>query len=76
MPGQYKRLQGRIARRCPNANLFRTAPSAPIPEELADVLEVLRAIASKLKLDWPTIDALAAQKRSERGGFDTHSWVA
>lgn len=42
----------------------------PCPEELADVLEVLRALADELGLGWSEIEATAHRKHSERGGFD------
>ena len=44
-------------------------------EELADVLEVLRALASEFGLPWDQIEAGAAEKRSERGGFDAGVWL-
>ena len=39
------------------------------PEELADVLEVLRAIADSNKLDWAEIEDIRKKKQDERGGF-------
>lgn len=45
---------------------FRTSQS---PEELADLLEVLHAIAAAHKWDWSEIETLRAQKAAEYGGF-------
>jgi len=41
-----------------------------LPEELADVLEVVRALAAELGLSLGRILALADDKREQRGGFD------
>jgi predicted house-cleaning noncanonical NTP pyrophosphatase (MazG superfamily) len=45
------------------------ASTDEIPEKLADVLEVLKAIGHATGLDWSTIEALADHKRQERGCF-------
>lgn len=37
--------------------------------ELADVLEVLRALAQEHGIPWSQIEAVAARKSAERGGF-------
>jgi predicted house-cleaning noncanonical NTP pyrophosphatase (MazG superfamily) len=39
-------------------------------EELADVLEVLLAIAAEIDVPWPKVEVVAEAKRLERGGFD------
>ena len=39
-------------------------------EELADVLEVVRALAKHLGSDSEKLDKLQAAKRAERGGFE------
>ena len=44
-------------------------------EELADVFEVLRAIAAESGLDWSDIDAVAEAKREDRGGFARGYWM-
>ncbi len=41
----------------------------PSVEELADVLEVLRAICEFKKIDWAELEAVRAKKFAERGGF-------
>jgi predicted house-cleaning noncanonical NTP pyrophosphatase (MazG superfamily) len=38
--------------------------------ELADVLEVLRALAAAHGMSWEDVVAEAVRKRGERGGFD------
>ena len=44
------------------------ATAADLPGELADVLEVLRALTVTASLSWPQLLALAEDKRSQRGG--------
>lgn len=39
------------------------------PEELADILEVIQAIATMHNLDLADLETLRAQKSNERGGF-------
>lgn len=46
------------------------AAPADLPAELADVLEVLMALAAELGLAWTDLVALAAEKRGKRGGFE------
>jgi len=38
--------------------------------ELADLLEVIRALAVAEGLDWPDVEAAARQKSRERGAYD------
>jgi predicted house-cleaning noncanonical NTP pyrophosphatase (MazG superfamily) len=40
------------------------------PEELADILEVLQAIAKAKGITWEQVVANADSKRAERGGFE------
>lgn len=40
------------------------------PEELADILEVLQAIATDIGITWEAVIAMADKKRAERGGFE------
>lgn len=44
-------------------------------EELADVLEVLKAIASQVGRSWADIESVAAEKRAQRGGFEAGFWM-
>ncbi|MGH3189855.1 MAG: nucleoside triphosphate pyrophosphohydrolase [Streptosporangiaceae bacterium] len=46
------------------------APEEQLLLELADVLEVLRALASTHGVSWQEVESAAARKRAERGGFD------
>lgn len=39
-------------------------------EELADILEVLRALSGAHGIDWAEVEAFSTSKRAERGGFD------
>ena len=48
----------------------RQAPAAALPAELADVLEVLQALAVATGMTWNELVAVAAAQRDERGGFD------
>ena len=45
------------------------ASTADLPGELADVLEVLRALAGAAGMSWEQLLALADDKRNHRGGF-------
>lgn len=46
------------------------ASQAELPEELADVVEVVRALAGGLGLSLEEITQLADEKREQRGGFE------
>lgn len=45
------------------------APATEVAEEIADVLEVLRAIATLHGHEWADIEKVAEVKRAERGAF-------
>jgi predicted house-cleaning noncanonical NTP pyrophosphatase (MazG superfamily) len=47
-----------------------TAAADDLPRELADVIEVLQALAVSAKITWDELLSLAADKRSQRGGFE------
>ena len=51
------------------------ATPAELLEEVADVLEVLRGIALASGATWEEVEALAAAKRDERGGFVQGVWL-
>lgn len=40
-------------------------------EELADLMEVIMAIAKYLKIDFKKLENMRLEKRSKRGGFDS-----
>ena len=46
------------------------APDEQLASELANVLEVLRALATAYGITWEDIKVQAEHKRAERGGFD------
>src|SRR6478609_6567575 len=46
------------------------ASDEQLVSELADVLEVLKALAQAHGMKWDDIEVQAARKRAERGGFD------
>lgn len=49
---------------------FRAGNSQDALEELADLLELIRALASVHGADWEQIEALRAGKAEARGGFE------
>jgi predicted house-cleaning noncanonical NTP pyrophosphatase (MazG superfamily) len=53
----------------------RSAPDRQLRSELADVLEVLRALAAAHGMSWEDVVAEAARKRDERGGFDQRTFL-
>ncbi len=48
----------------------QTASGRQLRSELADVLEILQALAAAHGMSWEDVVAEAARKRDERGGFD------
>jgi predicted house-cleaning noncanonical NTP pyrophosphatase (MazG superfamily) len=48
----------------------QAAPDGQLRSELADVLEVLQALAAAHGMSWEDVVAEAVRKRGERGGFD------
>ena len=59
-----------IAKLLEEATEAAGAEGAQLAEELADVLEVVRALAAELHLSLSEVTELADRKKSERGGFD------
>jgi predicted house-cleaning noncanonical NTP pyrophosphatase (MazG superfamily) len=57
------------------ANELATSSDSNALEEVADVLEVLLAIAVQMNTSWVAIERLAEKKRSERGGFNGGTWL-
>lgn len=45
------------------------ATATDLPDEMADVLEVLRALTTTVGMSWAQLLALADDKRRRRGGF-------
>jgi predicted house-cleaning noncanonical NTP pyrophosphatase (MazG superfamily) len=52
------------------AHEAQAAPDEQLASELADVLEVLQALAAAHDMGWEDIVSEASRKRGERGGFD------
>jgi predicted house-cleaning noncanonical NTP pyrophosphatase (MazG superfamily) len=53
----------------------REAPAELLDVELADVLEVLQAIAQAHDLSWNDILEIAKRKRAERGAFENRIFL-
>jgi predicted house-cleaning noncanonical NTP pyrophosphatase (MazG superfamily) len=52
------------------AHEAQAAPDGQLVSELADVLEVLQALAAVHDVGWGEVVSEASRKRAERGGFD------
>jgi predicted house-cleaning noncanonical NTP pyrophosphatase (MazG superfamily) len=52
------------------AHEAQAAPDGQLASELADVLEVLRALAAAHDMSWEDVVSEANRKRAARGGFD------
>ena len=65
-PSYHVALLAKLAEEAAEA---RQAADADLPGELADVLEVLRALAVSAGLTWAGLEAAAEAKRHHRGGF-------
>ena len=52
------------------AHEAQAAPDGQLASELADVLEVLQALAAAHDMGWEDVVSEASRKRGERGGFD------
>jgi predicted house-cleaning noncanonical NTP pyrophosphatase (MazG superfamily) len=64
---EYRQLL--LAKLAEEADEVLAADDADMPEELADVLEVLLALASDLGLGAGQLEELRKTKAAERGGF-------
>ena len=65
-----RRRQGLLAKLVEEAAEAAEADEDHLAEELADVLEVVRALAAEVGLAVEDVLALAERKRAERGGFE------
>ncbi len=61
--------QALLAKLTEEAQEAARATADDLPGELADVLEVLRALTGTTGMTWPQLIATANDKRSRRGGF-------
>ena len=68
----HEALRDKLLEECEEARL---ATPRELPGELADVLEVLKAMASSADLAWDEILEVQTAKRDERGGFDERLWL-
>ena len=54
---------------------LRAASPTERIEELADIFEVVHALARKFGVDMAGLERAADAKRAERGGFDSGLWL-
>ena len=59
-----------LAKLLEEAQEAQAAPEDQLISELADVLEVLRALAKVRGMRWEDVELEAERKRAERGGFE------
>jgi predicted house-cleaning noncanonical NTP pyrophosphatase (MazG superfamily) len=57
------------------AHEAQAAPDGQLASELADVLEVLQALAAAHHMSWEGVVSEAGRKRAERGGFDNRIFL-
>jgi predicted house-cleaning noncanonical NTP pyrophosphatase (MazG superfamily) len=57
------------------AHEAQAAPDGQMASELADVLEVVKALAAAYDMSWEHIVSEASRKRAERGGFDNRTFL-
>lgn len=46
-----------------------------VAEEIADVVEVLRAIANERGIEWTTVEEVRSAKKATRGGFSKRIYL-
>jgi predicted house-cleaning noncanonical NTP pyrophosphatase (MazG superfamily) len=68
-------LDALIAKLAEEGEELRSAAAGDRAEELADLMEVVRAIALHLTIDLQELEAIVASKREERGGFAGGLWL-
>lgn len=59
-----------LAKLVEEAQEARAASAEDLPSELADIMEVLRALVKAEGLIWEEILSVATRKRAEHGGFE------
>jgi len=62
-----------LAKLAEEAREEQEAPAEQPPDELADILEVIQALTAAVGMSWAQLLALAAQKRTQHGGFE--KWI-
>lgn len=74
--GPHERLPALFAKlREESDELADATNQADQAEELADIYEVLLALANEVGLSWEQVTAIADAKRAERGGFNDGTWM-
>ena len=68
--GEASYRQALLAKLIEEAEEAANAAADDLAGELADVLEVLRALAGTAGMTWPQLIAAANDKRGRRGGFE------
>jgi predicted house-cleaning noncanonical NTP pyrophosphatase (MazG superfamily) len=68
----HEALRDKLHEECEEA---RSATLTELPDELADVLEVLQAMATSADVAWDEVLAVQQAKREERGGFNERLWL-
>jgi predicted house-cleaning noncanonical NTP pyrophosphatase (MazG superfamily) len=59
-----------LAKLAEEAHEAEEAPAEQLPDELADILEVTQTLTAAVGMSWAQLLALAAEKRTQRGGFE------
>jgi predicted house-cleaning noncanonical NTP pyrophosphatase (MazG superfamily) len=72
-PDEY--LASLFAKLFEESEELRTAPAASQLDELADVFEVLRALAAATNHSMAEVELASERKRVERGGFEDRIWL-
>ncbi|GAA3572013.1 nucleoside triphosphate pyrophosphohydrolase [Nonomuraea rosea] len=65
-----------VAKLFEEATEVSEASPMEVAEEIADVYEVLRALAAANRYEWAAIEKTAKAKREERGGFQDRLYLA
>ena len=55
--------------------LAQASDEESISEEIADVLQVLLAVANSHGIPWQQVESLRLHKQTDRGGFDEQTWL-
>ena len=74
--GEAPYREALLAKLFEEAAELRDAPVEEVPEEVADVLEVLRALTQAHGYEWQDIERLADAKCAERGGLRGRLYLA
>lgn len=67
---EEQRLPELLKKVSEEATELREAPPEKLGEELADLLEILQAVAAHARVPWEEVLTKQSAKRAERGGFE------